>query len=202
VWRRLELHDDLRRGLRQALAGAQVERHARPAHVVDVQSEGRVRFHRRRWCHLRLRSIAGHARAPDDARRVLPAHGVPSHGTWCDRSDGAQRLFLLITDVARIPSGRRLDGDQRAQLQEVVLHHVAQGARGLVIAPAPFDTERLGRRYLDVVDVVATPDGFEDGVREAQREEVLDDLLAQEMVDAIDVLLYEVAGDVGVEGAR
>ena len=68
--------------------------------------------------------------------------------------------------------------------------------------PATFDAEGLGRAELDVVDVGAIPDGLEDGVGEAQRKEVLDDLLAQEMIDPIDIVFVERTGDVGVEDAR
>ena len=67
--------------------------------------------------------------------------------------------------------------------------HVAEGARLLVEAGAARDRQRLGHVDLDVVDVVAVPDRLEEAVREAQREDVLDGLLAEEVVDPEDVVL-------------
>ena len=49
----------------------------------------------------------------------------------------------------------------------------------------------LGRGDLDVVDVVAVPDRLEQPVGEAEREHVLDGLLAQVVVDAEDLVLVE-----------
>ncbi len=53
---------------------------------------------------------------------------------------------------------------------------------------------------LHVVDVVAVPERLEDRVAEAQRDQVLDRLLAEVVVDAEDLPLGEHAVEVGVEG--
>ena len=74
--------------------------------------------------------------------------------------------------------------------------------RALVEAGARPDRERLGDVDLDVVDVVAVPDGLEEAVGEAQRQDVLDGLLAQEVVDAEDLLLGEDSVDGLVQGLR
>ena len=62
----------------------------------------------------------------------------------------------------------------------------------LVVSPAALDADRLGDRDLHVVDELAVPDRLEDAVREAQREHVLDRLLAEVVVDAEDLALVEV----------
>ena len=54
----------------------------------------------------------------------------------------------------------------------------------------PID-ERLGHVDLDVVDVLAVPDRLEEAVGEAQGEDVLRRLLAEEVVDAEDLVLVE-----------
>ena len=69
--------------------------------------------------------------------------------------------------------------------------HVAEGAGLLVEAGAARDGERLGDVDLDVVDVISVPDRLEEAVGEAQGEDVLDRLLAEEVVDAEDVRLAE-----------
>jgi hypothetical protein len=73
----------------------------------------------------------------------------------------------------------------------VVLDEVAQRARAVVVAGARADPDVLGRRDLDVVDVVAVPDRLEHVVREPERHHVLDRLLAQVVVDAEDLALAE-----------
>ena len=84
----------------------------------------------------------------------------------------------------------------------MVLDHVAQGAGLFVVGAAVLDAERLGRRDLHVVDVAAVPDRFEDAVGETQHEDVLHGLLAQVVVDAVDLPLVEALANDGVERAR
>ena len=67
--------------------------------------------------------------------------------------------------------------------------HVPERAGALVEAGPALDRELLGHVDLNVVDVVAVPDRLEHAVREPEREDVLDRLLAQEVVDAEDVAL-------------
>ena len=88
-------------------------------------------------------------------------------------------------------TGGWLHGDRGHHLQQMILDHVAQGAGFLVIPAAAFDADRLGRRDLHVIDVAAIPERLEDAVSETERQDVLDGLLAQVVIDAIDVLLVE-----------
>jgi hypothetical protein len=87
-------------------------------------------------------------------------------------------------------------------LKQVVLHHVAHGAGGFVVAPAPFHAERLCRRDLNVIDIVTIPHGFERAVGELKSEEILHDLFTQKIIDAVDIILMEATSNVGVESAR
>src|SRR5205823_5108796 len=88
------------------------------------------------------------------------------------------------------------------ELQQMVLEDVPDRARLLVVARAAFDPDRLGDGDLDVVDELAVPDRLEDAVREAQREHVLDGLLAEVVVDAEDLVLREALGDQPVQVPR
>ena len=67
--------------------------------------------------------------------------------------------------------------------------HVAEGAGGLVELAARADRQRLGDVDLHVVDVLAVPQRLEEAVGEPQREHVQRRLLAQEVVDAEDLVL-------------
>ena len=84
----------------------------------------------------------------------------------------------------------------------MVLDHVAQHARLLVVGAPPLHAQLLGHGDLHVVHVAAVPDGLEEAVGEAEDEDVLHRLLAQVVVDAEDLVLLQLAAEVGVEGAR
>ena len=80
--------------------------------------------------------------------------------------------------------------------------HVAVGAGVLVEAGAVVDAEGLGDVDLHVVDVVAVPDRLEHAVGEAQRDQVLHRLAAEEVVDPEHAILRHDAVHEGVELAR
>ncbi len=73
----------------------------------------------------------------------------------------------------------------------MVLHDVAHRTDAVVVTGALFDPERLRSGDLDVVDVLARPDGLEDAVREAQHEDVLHRFLAQVVIDAEHLVFAE-----------
>ena len=81
----------------------------------------------------------------------------------------------------------------------MVLDDVAQRAHVVVELPAPLHAEVLGHGDLDVVDEVPVPDGLEHRVGEPEDEEVLDRLLAEEVVDAEHPVLGEGLVHAGVE---
>ena len=83
----------------------------------------------------------------------------------------------------------------------MVRHHVPERTGVLVIVAPALDTDPLGHRDLNVVDVTAIPDRLEDAVGEAEDQDVLDGLLAQVMVDAEDLPLRQHLPDLPVEGA-
>src|SRR5882724_6382660 len=202
MWRLLEEDRDLRDPLGEALARAQVERHARPAPRVDEELHGHEGLGLRRAAHARLLAVAGDLLAGERAGRVLPAHDMGVHLTSGNGSQRLQDLELLVAHGVRVHGHGRLQRDQAHDLEEVVLHHVAQDALRLEVAAAPLDAHGLGARDLHVVDEAVVPDRLEDAVREAEDEEVLDRLLPEVVVDAIDARLVEDLVQRLVEGLR
>ena len=79
----------------------------------------------------------------------------------------------------------------RQQLHQVVLQHVAQRAGIVVVVGAVLDADRLGHGDLHVVDEVAVPQRLDQGVGEAEHQQVLHRLLAEVVIDAVDLLLVE-----------
>ena len=116
-----------------------------------------------------------------------------------ERAYGLDDFGLLGADGIGIEGDRRLHGRHRQQLEHVVGHHVAQRAGLLVELAAALDADGLRRRDLDMVDVLAIPQRLEQAVGEAQRHDVLDRFLAEEMVDPIDLMLLQRLQDLGIE---
>ena len=134
-------------------------------------------------------SVSEPARTPVfvDVAAVLPSHRLGR----VDRAHLLEQLDPLVAEALRARVDRRIHREQRHHLQQVVLHHVAQRADLLVELAAAFDAERLGHRDLHRVDVVVVPHRLEQRVREAEHEQVLDRLLPEEVVDAVDRALVE-----------
>ena len=86
---------------------------------------------------------------------------------------------------------RRLHGDCAQQLQRMVLHHVAQGAGGLVERATAFYAQIFRDGDLDVGDVLTAPQRLEQGVAKAHGKQVLYRGLAQVVVDAEDLLFFK-----------
>ena len=135
-------------------------------------------------------------------RVVLAARGVERHAQAVDRAHRAQHLELLVPDRVGVRRDRRFHRDERQQVHHVVLDHVAQCARVVVVAAAQLDADRLRRRDLHGVDVAPVPDRLEDDVGEPQRHDVLHRLFAEVVVDAVDQLLVEDFRDFGLQRAR
>ena len=139
--RALEDDPDLGRLDRHRLAGADEERHAGPAPVVDLEPQGDEGLGLRVGRDALDLAVAA-VLAADVAARVGRGHRPEEVG-------------LAVADRVGVGGARRgrLHRDQREHLQEVVLDHVAQRADRVVEAAAVLDPEVLGHRDLDRVDV-------------------------------------------------
>src|SRR5688572_7461584 len=109
---------------------------------------------------------------------------IPSSGwMWMTR-----RLGCTLASGSRrntrfgVERHRRLHRDQAEELQDVVLDHVAERARLLVVRAARLHSDRLAHRDLHVGHVVPVPERLEDAVGEAHDQDVLHRLLAEVVV--------------------
>ena len=184
----LEHDADLGLGHREALPGADEERHARPAPVLDLEPQRRVRLRRR---------VGGDAVDPEVAL-VLPADVVRR---VCLQHRAEQR-DLRILDRRGVAAGRRLHRRGGHHLHQVVDDDVAQRADGIVEVAAVLDAEVLGHRDLDARDVLAVPDRLEDPVCEPEVEDLLEAHLPEVVVDAEDLRLLDVLVELLGELAR
>lgn len=84
-----------------------------------------------------------------------------------------------------------LHGDDRQDLEQVVLHHVLERAARVVIAAARADPLLLEGGNLHRFDEPRVPEIGKDGVGKADGLDVADHLLAEVVVDAVDVFGVE-----------
>ena len=96
-----------------------------------------------------------------------------------------------VAEVPLVHRGRRLDRHQGHDLQKVALDHVAEGAGAVVVAGAALQREVLVEDNLDLFDVLPVPHRLQEGVREAQAQDVQHRRLAQEVVHPVDVVLRD-----------
>ena len=162
---------------RQELAGADVERHAGPAPVVDVEPEGGV-------------GLGGRVRrdSVDLAVAVVLAADVVRRVGLGDRPE--ERDLRVLQGVG-IAAGGHLHRGRGDHLHQVVDDHVAQGPDRVVEVAAVGNAEALGHRDLHALDVVAVPDRLEHYVGEAQVEDLLEAHLSQEVVDPVELRLVD-----------
>lgn len=166
-WGGAELDGDFGGGFGQAFADAHVERDAGPAPVVNMEAEGDVSFGGGVWCHAGFFAVAGDAASVDVAFGVLGADDIACDFAAGQGTEGLEDFDFFIPDGVGAEVGGRLHGGEAEELEEVILHHVAEGAGFFIIAGAGFHAEGFAGGDLHILDVAAIPEGFEDGVGEA-----------------------------------
>ena len=162
----------------QALAGANEERDAGPARVLDLEPKGGVRLRRRVGCDAVDRAVAV----------VLPSDVM----SGVRLLDSAEEGKLRILDRLRVPSSRRFHRAQADHLHQVIDHDVAQRPDRIVEVAAVLDPEVLGHRDLDCRDVVPAPDGLEHRIREPEEDDLLGPHLPEVVVDPEELGLVDV----------
>mmetsp|Transcript_17395 Transcript_17395/g.52121 ORF Transcript_17395/g.52121 Transcript_17395/m.52121 type:complete len:381 (-) Transcript_17395:766-1908(-) len=184
-----ELHPDLRTLAVKRLARLQQERHAVPPRVVDEHRHRAKRGAQAASWHgvviqVARQALAGTLAAPPP---VLTYHHV-GHGHLLH---AAQHLHLLVADVLRVQADRGLHGEQRQDLQQVVLDDVTDDAILVKVPAAPLCAEILTEDDLHVPDIFPVPERLKEQVGKPQDREVLDQLLPEVVVDSVDLLLAQ-----------
>ena len=74
------------------------------------------------------------------AAGILSAYGVFMHFILADRANGVEHIHLFITDLIGIKRYRRFHGHHAQDLQNMVLHHITQGAGTLIVSATAFQS--------------------------------------------------------------
>ena len=81
----------------------------------------------------------------------------------------------------------------------MVLEHVSHDTGSVIVASSMSHVHGFRYRDLNVVDVVAVPEGFEDGVGKPEGQDVLNRLLAKVMINPVDLVFVEYRVDLPVQ---
>src|SRR5215813_7778235 len=184
----MQLDKDLRTGHGQAFSRPDIEGHASPPPRIDLQLERSKRLHLRGWGDPVFAPIAAE----------LPADNIPRL-QW---ADGPQDLDFFVPYGFAIGSHWRLHRQVGQNLEQMVLHDVADRARLIIKRAPPLDAEVFGHGDLHTRDMVAIPERLQERIGKAEEEHVVHWQLAQVMVDAEDRFLVEGAEQRAVERLR
>ena len=73
----------------------------------------------------------------------------------------------------------------------MVRHHIPQRTCVFIVAAPVLDPQTLGNGDLNVVDILAVPYRLKNAVGESQYQDILDRLLAQIVIDSIDLVFFQ-----------
>ena len=155
------MNHDLRQFFRHALAGAQIERHPGPAPVGHASLQRNECFGFALRIGTILLKIAGHTFPVDRTGDVLATYHIPVELPLLERLQRLDHLDLLVANGIGIQVGRRIHGDQTDQLEQMILHHIAQLAGMIEVAPAAFNANLFGNGNFHMRDMVLVPLGPE-----------------------------------------
>ena len=175
-------HDDDFRGAGgEGFARAKVEGDARPAPVINLNFERGVGFGGGVRIHTVALAVAF----------VLGADRAGGNGLELGRGDRAKNFYFFIVNRLRGEVGGGFHGGDGEKLHHMVLHHVPHRTDFVIKGAPGADPFLLGHGDLHVVDQVAVPNGFIDGVGKAEVEKILDGFFAEVVIDAEEVGLVE-----------
>ncbi len=109
-----------------------------------------------------------------------------------------QYLHFFIAYRVGIKGDWRLHCDKGEQLQHVVLYHVADGSRFLVVGGAPLNANVFGHGNLDVVYITPIPDWLENAIGKAENQDVLYGFFAQIVIYTIDLFFSKDLPDLAI----
>ena len=164
VWWLLESNGHFGHFGRQALSGSHIKRHARPTPVVDVKLQRRVGFGFRVVRHAFFFAIAFDRLAFDHRRRVLPTNRKLGHVLLFDRPQRFEQLTLFFTNRNRVWRDRRFHRHVSDDLHQVILQHVSQRTRLVVVPASRSNTNVLRIGDLDMMNVIAIPQRFKNAI--------------------------------------
>ncbi len=181
--RSAKLDGDFRHALGETLSSTEIKWNIGPAPVIDLEFEGDESFGIRIRRDVGLVAIRRDSRASFRALAILAANRVVQNILGSQNLQCMQDFGLFVADSVGFERDGRFHGREREELEEVIGHHVFEGAGGFVESAAVFDANGLGGGNLHVIDVSAIPKRLDHAVGEAENHQVLDGFLAEVMVN-------------------
>ena len=184
LWCSLEYNGNLRHATTQTLASTEIERNSSPTAGSDVQAHSSIGLGHR------LRIHALFVQEADNFFAALPAAGILTtsrcFGQIFWQTHSSKDLFLLCTKIFSLERNGLFHSGQSKKLKEVVLNNVTGSTDAVVVTGTATHTNVFSHGDLDVVHVLCVPQGLKKLVCKAQRQDVLNCLFTEIVVNAED----------------
>ena len=177
-----------------AFACAQIKWHTRKSPIVDFGFQCNISFGVAVDGHTCFRCVVLRRFALRNACGVLTAHHIVLNIFYRPRLERAQNREFFIANAVGIHSRRRVHGDETQQLQQMILHHIAQCARLVIKLRTTLHTEFFRNRDLHIGNIISTQNWFKKTIAKTQSHQVLHRFFTQIMVNAENLRLFEVFG--------
>mmetsp|Transcript_4173 Transcript_4173/g.15289 ORF Transcript_4173/g.15289 Transcript_4173/m.15289 type:complete len:394 (-) Transcript_4173:383-1564(-) len=182
-----KLHTNFCLTLVQRLARLEQERHAVPSRVVDEQ-----RHRGKRWAQRTLRDgVVIEVRRQNATIELTSLVLSKRHVINLDRSHRLDHLDLFVANVFGVQARRFLHREQRQNLQQVILHDIANDAVMVKVSTSALGAKIFAKVDLHVTDVVAIPQRLEHDVGKSQHGEIFNQLLSEVVIDTIRLLFAQ-----------
>src|SRR6185437_3431941 len=180
-------------------SGSEEEGNALPAIVVDEEFGGDQGLGVGIFGDLLFVAIGGPVLAMDLTSGILSAYNVLEDLFGSERTDTLKHFHLLVTNGLGLVLLGAIHGDDTKELEQVVLDHVSERAAAIVITAAFANADLFGNADLDMIDAFVVPQRLEHIIGKTEGHEVLDHLLAEVVVDVVDLFFLEAFAHVAVE---
>ena len=156
-----------------AFACAQIKWHTRKSPIVDFGFQCNISFGVAVDGHTCFRCVVLRRFALRNACGVLTAHDVVLNVFQRPRLERAQDREFFITNAVGIHPRRRVHGDETQQLQQMILHHIAQRTRLVIKLRTTLHTEFFRNRDLHIGNIISTQNRFKKTIAKTQSHQVL-----------------------------
>jgi len=159
---------------RHLLAGTDIKRYSLPTPVVHIQAHRHVGIR----TGIRMNILFFTITDTVVTGNILSADNVITDILISQRTKGLIDFDHLVTKTILVKLGRRFHGSNGKQLHQVVLYHITQSSRSVIIPSASTYTHIFHRSDFHMIYIVTVPYRFVNGTSKTGHHNILYRFLA------------------------
>ena len=175
---------------RHLLSGTDIKRHSLPTPVIHIQTHRHVGI----CTGIRTNILFFTITDTVITSNILSADNIITDILISQRTKGLVDLDHLVTETILVKLGRWFHGSNSKQLHQMVLYHIAQSSRPVIISSASTYTHIFHRSDFYIIYIVTIPYRFVNSTSKTGHHNILHRFLAQKMIDAVDILFFKISG--------